>query len=142
MSEKYKLGYTCGCFDLFHIGHLNILERCKKRCDKLIVGICSDDYIREYKHKEPVYSQEDRARIVGALKCVDSVIIVESKDIFDKFDLWKREKFEVLFNGDDWKDTERGRLAEEEFSKVGVAVEYFPYTQEISTSKLRENLSL
>ena len=140
MSKQYKIGYTCGCFDLFHVGHLNLLERCKEQCERLIVGICSDSYIREYKHKEPIYSQDDRARIVGALKCVDSVIIVEPKDIFDKFDIWKREKFDVLFNGDDWKGTERGRLAEEEFSKVGVAVEYFPYTQGISTSKLRENI--
>ena len=140
MSKKYKLGYTCGCFDLFHIGHLNLLERCKNMCDTLIVGICSDNYIREYKNREPIYNQEDRKRIVEALKCVDKAIIVETEDIVDKTNVQECLGFDVLFNGDDWKGTERSVRTEEEFNKIGVSVEYFSYTQGISTSKLREKI--
>lgn len=72
--KAYGTGFTTGVFDLFHVGHLNLLERCKERCDQLIVAVCDDDYVRSVKHKEPVMTQEDRMRIIGNLKCVDRVV--------------------------------------------------------------------
>lgn len=138
MSKKYKLGYTCGCFDLFHVGHLNLLERCKEQCERLIVGICSDDYIREYKHKEPVYTQEDRRRIISSLKCVDDAIIVDIAEIENKTITWNTLNFDCVFNGSDWNNSERLNKNKDDLEKLGVEFVFFPYTQGISTSKLRE----
>lgn len=140
MGKKYKIGYTCGCFDLFHIGHLNLLERCKEMCDTLIVGICSDKYIREYKHKEPVYNQEDRRRIVESLKCVDEAIIVDIDEIENKLIIWNKLNFDCVFNGSDWNNSERLNRNKEDLEKLGVDFVFFPYTQGISTTKLRERI--
>ena len=141
MSKKYKIGYICGCFDLFHIGHLNIIQNCKKHCDYLIVGICDDDHVKIDKHKDPVMSQEDRKRIISELRCVDEAIIVSHEETIDKLKIYQRVKFDILFNGDDWIGSERSIKAEKDFKELGVEIKYFPYTQGISTSKLIENLS-
>lgn len=106
MNKKYKVGYTCGVFDLFHVGHLNLLERCKEMCDILIVGVCDDRYVTEIKKKQPVYPESQRVRILNALKVVDRAELVTIAETNDKILALKRFKFDVLFSGDDWKGSE------------------------------------
>ena len=139
-DKKYKVGITVGVFDLFHVGHLNLLERCKSMCDYLIVAVCQDDYVRDVKHKTPAYNDKDRMRILAALKCVDEVIPVTIEETEDKLLLIKNHPFDVLFSGDDWKGTERYKKTEEQFAKLGASIEYFPYTQGISTTQIKESL--
>lgn len=138
--KKYKIGYTCGVFDLFHVGHLNLLERCKAQCDYLIVGICDDDYVINIKKKTPVIEEDDRLRILNALKCVDLAEKVDIETTNDKMLAWKRFKFDVLFSGDDWKGSERYRKTEEQFKELGVAIEYFPYTKGVSTTGIKSKM--
>ena len=138
--KKYKVGFTTGVFDLFHVGPLNLLERCKAQCDHLIVAICGDDYVRDIKKKEPIYSQDERLRIVGALKCVDEVSLISIEEIDDKMLALERFHFDVLFSGDDWKGTERYNRTEKQFGELGVSIEYLPYTQGISTSQIKQQL--
>lgn len=135
-AKKYERGYTCGVFDLFHVGHLNLLERCKALCDYLIVAICDDDYVRFVKQKKPVYSQEERQRIVGALKCVDEAVIVTPAEIDDKLVVLKRFGFDVLFSGDDWKGSDRYNKTEQDFALYNAKIEYLPYTQGVSTTDI------
>ena len=138
-----KIGYTCGVYDMFHIGHLNLFERCKQQCDYLIVGVCSDDYVKEYKNKAPVIDEESRARIVGALKCVDEAVIISTEETVNKLLAWNKFKFNVLFSGDDWKGTERFYRTEQEFKEKGIDLEmvFFPYTKGVSTTQLRKMAS-
>ena len=140
--KKYKVGYTCGVFDLFHVGHLNLLEKAKKECDYLVVGVCSDQYVREIKNKEPVINEEDRTRILNALKCVDKAEIVSIEETFDKLLAYNRFKFNVLFSGSDWKGTPRFLETEKQFKENNVPLEvvFFDYTQGVSTSGIKENL--
>ncbi|MDE6020498.1 MAG: adenylyltransferase/cytidyltransferase family protein [Ruminococcus sp.] len=138
--KKYKVGYTCGVFDLFHTGHLNLLERCKEYCEVLIVGVCNDDYVRNIKGKEPVYSEEDRVRILNALNVVDNAQLVNIEETEDKMRALNRFKFDVLFSGDDWKGSERYRITEEQFDEFGVKIEYLPYTKGISTTDIKNKI--
>lgn len=135
--NKYKIGYTCGVFDLFHTGHLNLLERCKTMCDVLIVGVCDDDYVRNVKHKEPVISETDRVRILNALKCVDHAELVDVQTTEDKMLAQSRFHFDVLFSGDDWKGSDRYIRTEQQFADIGVQIEYLPYTQGVSTTEIK-----
>ena len=139
--KPYRIGFTTGVFDLFHIGHLNLLERCKAMCSYLIVAICDDDYVRNVKHKEPVYPLEERVRIIGALKCVDEVVVINTADVEDKMAALQKYRFDVLFSGDDWKGTERYNRTEQQFAKVGAAIEYLPYTKGVSTTEIKEKLN-
>ena len=138
--KKYKIGYTCGVFDMFHVGHLNLLEKCKSMCDYLIVGVCNDDYVRNIKHKEPVYSEQDRVRILEALKVVDRAELVTIEETNDKTLAIEKFHFDVLFSGDDWKGSERYQKTEEQFKKYGAFIEYFPYTQGISTTQIKKKI--
>lgn len=138
--NKYNVGITTGVFDLFHVGHLNLLERCKKQCKHLIVAICDDNYVRDIKNKEPVFSLEERVRIIGALKCVDEVVVVSFQEVDDKMLLLEKYKFDVLFSGDDWKGSERYRKTEKQFAEVGVSIEYLSYTKGVSTTQIKESL--
>ncbi|MBQ8762662.1 MAG: adenylyltransferase/cytidyltransferase family protein [Clostridia bacterium] len=138
--KKYNRGITTGVFDLFHVGHLNLLERCKEHCDYLIVAVCDDDYVKNIKHKEPVFSLEERVRIISALKCVDETVVVSYEEVDDKMLLLEKHNFDVLFSGDDWKGSERYKKTEEQFAKVGAAIEYLPYTQGVSTTQIKESL--
>ena len=131
-----KIGMICGCFDMFHIGHLNILEKCKNNCDFLLVGVCNDDYIRTKKNKEPVISEENRLRIIKALKCVDNAVLVNTEELKNKIALSKKYNVSIVFDGDDWKDDERYKKLEQ----AGIEVKFFPYTQGISTTQLRNKL--
>ncbi|WP_298522465.1 adenylyltransferase/cytidyltransferase family protein [uncultured Methanobrevibacter sp.] len=139
-EKKYKIGFTCGVFDLFHVGHLNLLENCKKQCETLIVGLCTDEYVEKVKHKDPVFSQEERFRILSALKMVDRVEYVSIEEVTDKELAQRIFGFDVLFSGDDWKDTDRYLKTEKEFAKIGVSIEYLPYTKGISTTSIKESL--
>lgn len=139
--KKYKVGYTCGVFDLFHVGHLNLLERCKAQCDYLIVGMCDDTYVREIKQKEPVINENDRLRILNAIKCVDRAEKVDIATTDDKMLAWERFKFDVLFSGDDWKGSERYQKTEEQFKEIGAYIEYLPYTQGVSTTDIKNKMS-
>lgn len=138
--KKYKVGYTCGVFDLLHIGHLNLLERCKEQCDYLIVGVCNDDYVTNIKKKIPAIPEDQRVRILNALKAVDKAELVSIAEIEDKMLALKRFRFDVLFSGDDWKGSERYIRTEEQFAKFRVKIEYLPYTQGISTTQIKKSL--
>lgn len=139
--KKYKVGFTMGVFDLFHVGHLNLLERCKELCDYLIVAVCGDDYVTQVKKKTPVFTEEERIRIIGALKCVDEVSTITLDEIDDKMKAWERFHFDVLFSVDDWKGSERYNRTEEQFSKVGVSIEYLPYTKGVSTTEIKKKIN-
>ncbi|EHK2356712.1 adenylyltransferase/cytidyltransferase family protein [Clostridium perfringens] len=136
--KKYKVGYTTGVFDMFHIGHLNIIKRAKEQCDYLIVGVSTDELVQEYKNKKPIIPFYERCEIVKALEYVDKVVAQENRD---KFWAWKKLNFDVMFVGDDWKGKSLFVEIEEEFKKVGVDIVYFPYTKDTSSSMLREKLN-
>ena len=137
--KKYRVGYTTGVVDMFHIGNLNILRRAKEQCDYLIVGVSTDELVKEYKNKTPIIPFEERAEIVQSIDCVDRVIAQENRD---KYEAWRELKFDVMFVGDDWKGKPLFMKLEEEFKKVGVDVVYFPYTKDTSSTILREKLNV
>lgn len=138
--KKYKIGYACGVFDMFHVGHLNLLEKCQKMCDYLIIGVCSDNYVYNIKNKTPIYSEEERLRIINALKCVNEAVIVDIDEILNKKLVWEKFHFDVIFNGDDWKGSERFSNTEKQFSEIGVDIVYFPYTKGVSTTALKNKI--
>lgn len=135
--KEYKIGYTAGTFDLFHIGHLNLLAQAKEKCDYLIVGVNADELVQEYKGKKTNICAEDRARIVGALKVVDEVHIMHS---LDKVEAYKKYGFQAVFIGDDWKGNERWARTEKELEPFGVKVEYLSHTDGISTTLIATKL--
>lgn len=131
------VGYTTGVFDLFHIGHLNILRKAKEQCDFLIVGVSTDELVESYKHKRPIICYEERAEIVRAIRYVDKVVPQVDRD---KFAAWERYRFDRMFVGDDWKGTPLFMEVEEKFKPLGVEVVYFPYTKGTSSTFLKETL--
>lgn len=136
MSEKkYKVGYTTGVFDMFHIGHLNILRRAKEQCEYLIVGVSSDDLVEEYKKKTPIIKYEERKAIVEAIKYVDKVV---PQTTMDKMVAYQEFKFDALFHGSDWKGSTMYDKIVEDFAKVGVDVVFLPHTDGISSTVIRE----
>lgn len=136
MDKKKKIiGYTTGVFDMFHIGHLNILKKAKERCDYLIVGVSTDECVEGYKHHTPVIPYEHRVAIVEAVKYVDEVVPQET---MDKTEFLKKRHIDVMFHGDEWKGTELYNRYEEEFAKYGTRIEYLPHTEGISSSMLRK----
>ena len=137
MVKKNKIiGYTTGVFDLFHIGHVRLLNNAKKYCDKLIVGISTDELV-SYKNKRAVISQNERMEIVKNIKAVDEVVFQKN---MNKFEMWKKLKFNVMFVGDDWKGTEKWNEFERIFSAVGVEIKYFPYTKGTSSTLINNTL--
>lgn len=133
--KKYKIGYTTGVFDLFHIGHLNILRRAKEQCDYLIVGVSTDDCVRAYKNKTPVIPFEQRVEIVKAIKYVDEVV---PQTTMNKMSAWEELKFDALFHGSDWQNSTMYNKIIEEFKTVGVDVVFLPHTDGISSSQISE----
>ncbi len=131
----YKIGYTDGVYDLFHVGHLNAIREAKKKCDYLIVGVHSDEIVRGYKHHDTVINEENRLAIISALKYVDKAVINRTRD---KMELWKLHHFNAVMIGDDWQGTERWNNFEKILAEVGVSVEYIKYTKGISTTQLKE----
>ncbi len=134
-----KIGYTTGVFDLFHIGHLNILRNAKLECDHLIVGITTDELSLEEKGKMPVIPFSERMTIVESIQYVDSVVPQVN---YNKIEAWNNLKFNIMFVGDDWQGTEKWNTLEEKFSGLGVKISYFPYTQHTSSSRIRKILDL
>lgn len=130
------IGYTAGVFDLFHIGHLNLLKNAKGMCDKLIVGVTTDDLV-EYKGKKPMIPFEDRLEIVRSIKYVDAVV---PQSDMDKLSMCKKIGATYLFVGDDWYQTEKWQNYEQEFINEDIKIIYFPYTKGISSTKITEAL--
>jgi len=135
-ARSQIVGYTSGVFDLFHVGHLNILKRAKSLCDRLIVGVTVDSLV-EYKNQNAIIPFEERIEIVRGIKWVDLTI---PQDNLDKFVMWKKLKFDVMFIGDDWFSTERFQKYEKDLAEVGVKIIYLPYTQRISTSQIKKRI--
>ena len=136
--NKKIIGYTTGVFDMFHMGHLNILKRSKSNCDYLIVAVCSDELTYKLKGKWPLASCDDRMKIIDSIKYVDEVVI---EDTPDKLAAWDKYRYDVLFKGDDAAKKPVYKRYEEELKKRNAYIMYFPYTQEISTSKVRAKRS-
>ena len=136
--KKYKIGYTAGVYDMFHIGHLNLIMKAKKYCDYLIVAISTDEVVLKNKNKKPIITFEDRKRIVEAIRYVDKV--VPQIDYTDKKSAAIEYNIDVMFVGDDWKGTEKWSRIEKELSEIGVDVIYLPYTKSISSTMLREKI--
>jgi glycerol-3-phosphate cytidylyltransferase len=139
MDRKIVVGYTTGVYDMFHIGHLNIIKRAKEQCDYLIVGVTSDELCKMRKNKQPIICQEERKSIVSAIKYVD--LVVDQNDM-DKMGAFYKFHFDKVFVGDDWKGTKAWIDYEKQFSEVGVEVVYLPHTDGISSTQLRERIGL
>ena len=135
--KKYKIRYTDGVYDLFHVGHLNMINTAKEHCEYLIVGVHGDEVVKEYKHHVPIINENDRRKIVASIKGVDEAVINQFRD---KLKLWELYHFDVVFIGDDWKGTERWNDFEKKLSEIGVDVVYVPYTKGISTTEIRQKI--
>lgn len=137
VSSDTIYGYTTGVYDMFHIGHLNILRRAKEKCGYLIVGVSTDECVEGYKHHTPVVSYEERAAIVASIKYVNEVV---PQTTMDKLEFLKSRHFDVMFHGDEWKGTDLYNKYEKEFAEYGARIEYLTHTEGISSSQLRETL--
>ncbi len=135
--KPYKIGYTTGVFDMFHIGHLNLLRRAKEQCETLIVGVSTDELVKSYKNKSPIIPYEERIAIVEAIRYVDRVV---PQKTMDKLDAWKELGFDAMFHGSDWQGSALYQDYEEQFKKVGVDLVFLPHTQGISSTQLAEKL--
>jgi glycerol-3-phosphate cytidylyltransferase len=133
MTNKV-IGYTTGVFDLFHVGHLNILSKAKENCDHLVVGVTTDELCEKHKGKKPYIPYSERFEIVSAIGIVDQVV---AQDTMDKLIAWNIIKFNKMFVGDDWKGTKKWLYLEQEFNKVNVDIIYFSYTKKTSSTKIR-----
>ena len=130
------IGYTTGVFDLFHIGHLNLLKNAKGLCDKLVVGVTTDELVA-YKNKRAVIPFEERMEIVRNISYVDAVVPQES---MDKLEAWNKIKFDIMFVGDDWYDTPKWKELDKKFKELGTKIIYFPYTKGTSSTLINETL--
>lgn len=133
-----RIGYAAGAFDLFHVGHLNLLRHAKQHCDVLVAGVVSDEMLREVKGTEPMIPTNERAEIVRNLRFVDRVHVETTPS---KLDAWQDVRFTHFFKGDDWRGTPKGIRLEQQFAQVGVEVCYFPYTMHTSSTALRRALA-
>lgn len=131
------IGYTQGTYDMFHIGHLNLIKNAKKHCDYLIVGINSDELVLSYKRKKTIVPIEERIAIIEELKSVDKVIVCET---LEKFDVVQTMKINKIFIGDDWKGNPRWEKTKDEMAQIGVEVVFLPHTEGTSSTLLREKL--
>lgn len=133
MGDKKIIGYTTGVYDMFHIGHLNVLRNAKAKCDYLIVGVSTDELVQQEKNKTPVIPYDERKAIVEAIKYVDEVVPQSDKN---KFGAWEKYHFDKMFVGSDWKGTPQWNRFEEEFAPVGVEIVYLQHTDGISSTQL------
>jgi glycerol-3-phosphate cytidylyltransferase len=133
-----RIGYAPGAFDMFHVGHLNILRHAKSHCDFLVAGVVADEVLEQTKGRRPVIPLAERLEIVRSITVVDEVYAERTAD---KLDSWRDVGFTHIFKGDDWRGTAKGHKLETDFAKVGVEVVYFPYTMHTSSTLLRRTLS-
>ncbi len=138
MLAKKIIGYTTGVYDMFHIGHLHLLKKAKNRCDFLIVGVSTDELVESYKNKTPIIPFEHRLEIVASLKFVDDVVAVTHRD---KKQAFLDVGYDILFVGDDWKDSDIFNDLELFLNKNDAKIEYFPYTKEVSSTKFKKILT-
>ncbi len=131
------IGYTTGVFDMFHVGHLNILRRAKEQCDYLIVGVSTDEVVESYKHHLPIIPYEQRAAIVEAIRYVDEVVPQTS---MNKTEFLRQRHFDIMFHGDEWKGTDLYNQYEKEFEQYGAKIVYLSHTDGISSTMLRETV--
>jgi len=131
------IGYTSGVFDLFHIGHLNLLERASKECDLLFVGVCTDELTFKLKRRKPVIPFQDRLKIVDALSCVSKAI---PKTFDDDLFYAKSINAKIVFKGSDWKGTQKWLANKKRFDKEGIGIKFLPYTKRVSTSLILRGL--
>ena len=136
--KKYKVGYTTGVYDMFHIGHLNIIRRAKEMCETLIVGVTTDELCYKRKNKYPIICEDNRIAIVEAIRYVDKVV---PQTDMDKLRAVKELGADAVFVGSDWKGTDAWNKYEKEFAKVGCTVVYLDHTDGISSTILREKLN-
>jgi cytidyltransferase-related domain len=132
--KKYKVGYTQGVYDMFHIGHLNLINHAKEQCDTLIVGVNADELVESYKHKTPVINQNERQIIVANIKAVDECIIAYT---LDKVEMWQKLHFDAIFIGDDWKGNPRWEQTKINLAEYGADVVFLPHTDGVSSTFLR-----
>lgn len=136
--KKYKIGYTTGVYDLFHIGHLNVIRNAKEHCDFLIVGVSTDELVRKEKNKTPIIPFEERVKIVEAIRYVDMVVPQSNKN---KMEAYEKYKFDAMFVGSDWQGTPTWNKFEEEFKACGVDIVYLPHTDGTSSTIITEILN-
>lgn len=136
--SKARVGYVPGVFDMFHVGHLNILRNARLACDYLIAGVVSDERAFAAKGKDPVIALPERLEIVRAIRHVDDAVV---EDVDEKLQMWERLRFDVIIKGDDWRGTPKGDKLERDFASVGVSVVYLPYTVHTSSTLLRQVLT-
>lgn len=137
MMKKYQIGYTTGVFDMFHIGHLNVLRNAKDQCEYLIVGVSTDELVESYKHKTPIIPFKERIAIVEGIRYVDKVVPQVS---MDKFAAWNQLHFDAIFHGDDWKGSNMYNEVEQKLNAVGVDMVFLPHTQGTSSTMLKDML--
>ena len=134
------IGYTAGVFDMFHIGHLNVLKNAKAKCDYLVVGVSTDDVVKKNKNKSPVISYEERKAIVEAIRFVDKVVPQTGYDIASKIKAAIDNRINIMFVGSDWKGTDKWNIIEKQLAQYDVKVEYLPHTDGVSSTMLSEVL--
>ena len=135
----HRVGYAPGAYDLFHIGHLNILRHARSQCDYLVAGVVSDEMAEHAKGRRPVVPLVERLEIVRSVRFVDAAFV---ETVPDKLETWRQVRFDVLFKGDDWRGTDKGLRLERDFATVGVEIVYFPYTVHTSSTQLRKALDV
>jgi glycerol-3-phosphate cytidylyltransferase len=133
--DRPRVGYVPGVFDMFHVGHLNILRNARLACDRLIAGVVSDERAAAVKGNLPIVPVAERLEIVRAIKFVDDAVV---EDVEEKLEMWRRLRFDVIIKGDDWRGTPKGDKLERDFASVGVEVVYLPYTVHTSSTMLRQ----
>ncbi|EFC71585.1 adenylyltransferase/cytidyltransferase family protein [Prevotella sp. oral taxon 299] len=136
-SKKKIIGYTTGVFDMFHVGHLNILKRAKEKCDYLIVGVSTDEVVKAYKNKTPIVNFSERKAIVESIRYVDKVV---PQITMNKLDAWNELHFDIMFHGSDWQGTAMYDKIIENLNSVGVEVVFLPHTDGVSSTLLSELL--
>ncbi len=135
----YKVGYIGGVFDLFHVGHLNVLSKSKEKCEKLIVGVLADELVLHFKKNEPIIPLEQRMKIIGALKCVDEVVEINFENI-DKMDSWNQLKYDCLFSGNDYINNKQWIKDKKRLEAVGSTIEFFPYSADTSSTEIKNKI--
>ena len=140
MKKKQIIGFTSGVYDMFHIGHLNIIKNAKLHCDYLVVGVSTDEVVEKNKNKKPIIPYEQRKAIVEAIKYVDKVVPQERYDIEGKIKAVIDNHVDIMFVGSDWEGTDKWKQIEIELAKIGTKVVYLPHTDGISSTLLRDKI--